>query len=109
MKPILTQANHLPCILNNQQFCRLSLNRRSALIKKSRFRARLTGADATKILLSGHAKFWQLINIQERQSAIISVAVTDDLAVQSGSKKPGYPSRLDPATFDLFDAPKKLP
>ncbi|CAA9363477.1 hypothetical protein AVDCRST_MAG94-3535, partial [uncultured Leptolyngbya sp.] len=49
MKPILTQANHLPCILNNQQFCRLSLNRRSALIKKSRFRARLTPADATKI------------------------------------------------------------
>ncbi|MEG3959480.1 hypothetical protein [Microcoleus sp. herbarium2] len=71
---------------------------------------RLTPADATKILLSGHAKFWQLINIQERQSAIISVAVTDDLAaVRSGSKKPGYPSRLDPATFDLFDAPKKLP
>jgi hypothetical protein len=67
---------------------------------------RLTGADATKILHYPRAKFRQLINIDGRQSAIIIVTVTDDLPVQSGSKKPGYPSRLDPATFDLFDAPK---
>jgi len=63
---------------------------------------RLTGADTI-------AKFRQLINIHGRQSAIIIVTVTDDLPVQSGSKKPGYPSRLDPAAFYLFDAPKKLP
>ncbi|WP_445175849.1 hypothetical protein [Microcoleus sp.] len=35
------------------------------------------------------AKFRQLINIHGRQSAIIIVTVTDDLPVQSGSKKPG--------------------
>ncbi|MBD0340228.1 MAG: hypothetical protein ICV61_04835 [Microcoleus sp. Co-bin12] len=55
------------------------------------------------------AKFRQLINIHGRQSAIIIVTVTDDLPVRSGSKKPGYQSRLDPGAFYLFDAPKKLP
>jgi hypothetical protein len=67
---------------------------------------RLTPADAPKIVHYPRAKFRQLINIDGRQSAIIIVTVTDDLPVQSGSKKPGYPSRLDPGEFYLFDAPK---
>ncbi|MEG4005263.1 hypothetical protein QUA41_00270 [Microcoleus sp. Pol11C1] len=40
-------------------------------------------------------KYRQLINIDERQSAIISVAVTDFYASAIGIKKTGYRSRLN--------------